>query len=462
MPSPMFDNKWLDDRERKRRLSINLEKPKAPSPSPYDEEPSADQLLAEAKATLAHPNPTYSNEGLTEADRRIAGNRELMRREAAAKPTTFADVTRGMSHAGDIANVGAAGALPLALMPGGAAAPAALGALGGLLQTPDYIRRRFAPEQGEDAGVLEGLLTAANIMPGLGVGKALSAGAEAGPEIASNPSLRRTFGAHVSSEIPYRASSAQIGARIPTNLQREGKPMQDLLDRVLHKGVGMDPPNLHRTGTFDDVSERVLGQPSNIDRTRTYSDLNDRALGGGVSVEQPPATLVPKGQNPAFDRFAAPEAPPPDLMDDFLAGQKTGKESFEMGGMQFAPNEIGSHVRVNRPSLDWLKQTEGLGRMNPPSRAEVSLRFPNSDPDAYEALGSLKHRHEGYHPPTPAPAAPPAPRPDDVMHGLLASQGKDVDLTQELAKLSTKAKAKGKPPVRGIPTAWKPFLRGAE
>ncbi len=389
---PTYDNKWLNERERKRRLGVLVERaPGAPSARPDlypgDMSPEdVDAVLADDKAFAARPSPI-------KADKTSHG--EAVRLSTGKPGPALQGLTQGLSTAGSTA-VGAS--LPVALVPGAQPLSAALGVGGTLAQVPDMLRRGLAPEPGEEGpGVLEGLITSLGLLPGLGKG----AQAVADTPRPSATALQRLFSVRQASELPYVADEAAMAAHTPSNMLREGKPLADTLERQVGGGVRPDPANLHRTGTMDDILERVMPQAEpNIDRTRTYGDLGERAFGGGVQVEQPLASSVPTGQNPAFDRYAA--------------------------------DEMGAVTQKSRPSLDWMQQSSANGRTNAPARAAVAERFPNTDPSAWDAASILKHRSEGPMPPAQFPST-------EMPASLRAMQS--VGRQSKLAEAAQKARA---------------------
>lgn len=336
MPSPVYDNKYLADREAKRRLGVTIEPAETGVPAYVEPPVSVDQLLANAKGTLARSGEFLR--GITPVERVSPAEDD--------SPSVFDPLTTRLArfgkrvlepipHAAErAANVGMflapEVAIPSQMLLGASSAKD--------LVTGGMDRLREHPFQSVADATMVGL--------GYQSLKALKELASAGGAVRQGA---LTFG-----ELSPAAQARNVEAE---NMVADGfsRPNAGRLNEIPGAGTSKNAAPYYSDfqqpeTTIDDALERL--------RARRIDESRWRNNGRQVypQVGQPPLGSAPV---PA-------SAPKPDLMDEFLATQGP-KPSFEMGGDTYQMNDIGSHVAV--PSAERARQLrtvlETLGEVDP-------------------------------------------------------------------------------------------------
>ncbi len=156
MASPAYNNKTLAASEAKRKLGVSFEQAPEAGNDGYMQDPSADDILADAKKELQNLN-NFSEENNFP---RLAALPDSL---AALQATTdkrggYRKFTEGLGTVGQ--GLGAA-ALPTAFV-GAAPLAASLGTASSAAMVPDYLRRMINPESDESTpGLVESAVTVA-------------------------------------------------------------------------------------------------------------------------------------------------------------------------------------------------------------------------------------------------------------------------------------------------------------
>lgn len=218
MPTPVYDNKWLDARKPGKDYTVDV-----PVSDARKQRVSAgmDDPLAAAKAFLAKPDP-YANPTLTPDDQ--AGldarldwngqNNQMAADIAQQRKGGVRRATEAMSTGGDIASLASLPLLPMPALSGAAMA------LGGMLHAPDQLRRAYAPQDGETRpGLGEALSTGLEMLPGVGLAGHMGQEAVAAED---------TYGLGQHGRIGPSRYEAPTGAVDSPNFQHAPNPNQTL------------------------------------------------------------------------------------------------------------------------------------------------------------------------------------------------------------------------------------------
>ena len=162
MPAPRYTNRDLARFQRK-PLGIRVEEdPRAVATPDFTDEPSADQLLAEARGSLGRAD-TLGRENDTRSLLSIPGRlASLSLRDQ--RPSLLRQGTDVLDTAAGVTGLAA---LPTALVPGAQPLAAGLATLGGALGLPGAARRMIAPDEDESrlGGAAQAALTSLGFGP---------------------------------------------------------------------------------------------------------------------------------------------------------------------------------------------------------------------------------------------------------------------------------------------------------
>ena len=215
MPAPRYTNRDLARFQRK-PLGIRVEEdPRATTTPDFTDEPSADQLLAEARGSLGRAD-TLGRENDTRSLSSIPGRLASL----SMKDQRPSLLRQGTDFLDSAAGVTGLAALPTALVPGAQPLAAGLATLGGALGLPGAARRMIAPD--EDESRLGGATQAALSTLGFGpVRSAIGRGARSlfglkGTAAPTTALARRPPLGEIVEDIPPRGPIAQGPSGIPT------------------------------------------------------------------------------------------------------------------------------------------------------------------------------------------------------------------------------------------------------
>ncbi len=211
-----------------------------------------------------------------------------------------------------------------------------------------------------------------------GLGGAVEGAVEGG-------TLGKTFGGRIGALLkaagmapeavaPEVAAEAEAGAPFPRAVRTVGGqqvPEKSVDDVLMRSGKNYVPPRpftpsptpreyefspREPRSALNDISEadvqRLAKQSGDV-----YAKMKAEGAFGGDR------TVPSDGWMREMAKPHVQPTPAPDLMDQYTAslenGQGSGKQSFEMGGVQYAPDETGSHVALRRAALADTPPIEG-------------------------------------------------------------------------------------------------------
>ena len=271
MASPMYDNAWLNAREKRTRNAPDQTRDIMHSPEEQARRrdraiPEGNQLgfdpVEEARRYLDAPSvlDPVNVQDVAEVDRRMdAGVRARRGQESEAAeqalrnpygasfdalssliPQSGQELTEGLASVGQGMQ---AGSLPAAFLPGAQGVAAGLGVGGAVAQIPDMLRRSLNNDPSDDPGVGEGSMALLGLLPG--TGKAFQRGSKVWGISDMNrpmgPSRWQSATGPVDSPNFQRAPKVQPYST-PKPQATRPNPSSNWLDQMVREGGRTTPP----------------------------------------------------------------------------------------------------------------------------------------------------------------------------------------------------------------------------